>query len=286
MNQSINSSIIPQCLKDATVVPIFKGGDKTLAKNYRPVSLTSHIIKIMERVITENLIDFLEQNFCISDVQHGFRSRHSTMSELLNHYHHIVNALDNNDYIDVVMLDYSKAFDKVSHPLLLKKLRNIGINGKLGAWIGHFLLKRRQRVKVNGILSDIIEVMSGVPQGSILGPLLFLIYINNLYSVVKNSNVSIYADDTKLSKHVSNYSDHTDLQLDLNAVYDWSKNNCMSFNTEKLELIRFTSCHSTIMQFSYKSPTGNDITEVETSKDLGIFFLIMTAVSNFISLKK
>ena len=132
MNSSMESGEIPQCLKDATVVPIYKGGDMSHAKNYRPVSLTSHIIKIMERVITEHLIiQYFEENCCISDVQHGFRSKHSTVSELLNHYYNIVQALDNDDYIDVIMLDYSKAFDKVSHPLLLKKLKLLGIEGSL-----------------------------------------------------------------------------------------------------------------------------------------------------------
>ena len=269
MNKSLQDSCIPQILKDGIVTPIFKEGDKYVPKNYRPISLTCHIMKIMERVICKSISEYVEHDSLISNHQHGFRSKRSTVSELLTHHSNIVNALDDGKGFDVLMLDYSKAFDTVSHTLLLNKLKHIGINGLLGKWICHFLLGRRQRVKVGSALSDWVNVLSGVPQGSILGPLLFILFINDIYATVSESNISSYADDTKMSRCISTPADCNSLQSDLNKVVDWSTRNLMKFNESKLELLRF---QGTERSYEYVLPNGRAITEVNSSKDLGIYF--------------
>ena len=173
MQSSFNSSTIPQSLKDAFVIPIPKGGSKSAPSNYRPVSLTSHIIKLIERIIFEDIVSYFQEINYLNDKQHGFRKGFSTMSELLTHYNEIVNSLKSGHPYPSIMLDYSKAFDQVHHSLLLSKIKAVGINGLIGRWLANFLLGRRQCVKIGSLLSDYIDVLSGVPQATILVPLFF-----------------------------------------------------------------------------------------------------------------
>ena len=143
--------------------------------NYRPISLTSHVIKIFERVIRKNLVQYLEDNNLLSNKQHGFRKGRSCLTQLLKHFDKILNNYLNNSETDVIYLDYAKAFDNVDHQILLKKLHHYSIGGKVYEWIKQFLLERTQTVVVDGFHSFIALVISGVPQGTILGPILFLI---------------------------------------------------------------------------------------------------------------
>ena len=185
------------------ITPVFKKGDKAKAENYRPISLTSHIIKIFERIIRKDLIKYLESNNLITDAQHGFRSGRSCFTQLLDHMENILKSLQENNEVDVIYLDYAKAFDKVDHEILLAKLRRLGVKGKLLKWIKNFLSENRfQTVLMNGKRSFLASVLSGVPQGSVLGPLLFLVYINDLVSNIKQSKVSSFADDTKISRTI------------------------------------------------------------------------------------
>ena len=273
MNDSFQTSEIPSQLIESIIAPIFKGGDRTTAKNYRPVALTSHITKIMERIIKDVIVQHLEDNCVINENQHGFQTGRSTISELLKHYDNIIDAMDSGGDLDVIMLDFSKAFDKVHYSLLLNKLKDVGISGNLGVWIGKFLLDRKQQVKVNGSLSELISVLSGVPQGSILGPLLFIIFINDIYDRSKHSKISSYADDTKMSKKVRSEADKQLLQQDLDNIYDWTNENMMKFNSDKLEYISFTS---SVPDSDYVSPyctsEGSLIKPVNSTKDLGIVF--------------
>ena len=274
MQSSFQSSCIPQSLKDAYVIPIPKGGNKSDPSNYRPVSLTSHIIKLMERIIFEDIVSYLEEIDYLNDKQHGFRKGFSTMSELLTHYNEIVNSLESGHPYPCIMLDYSKAFDRVHHSLLLNKVKGIGINGLLGCWLANFLLGRRQCVKVGSLFSDYIDVLSGVPQGTILGPLLFLVFINDIDSDIENSRVSCYADDTKIAKSVSCLSNCQMLQEDLKRICRWNGQNLMSFNKDKLEVLVFSikNVAPEIVNHEYITGDGVSIKHVTTSKDLGVLF--------------
>ncbi|KAK3888733.1 hypothetical protein Pcinc_007208 [Petrolisthes cinctipes] len=163
---SIDTGIIPQQLKTAKIIPVYKGGSKGEAKNYRPIALTSHIIKIMEKIIVRNMSIYLEEKNILNNYQHGFRVGRSCLSQLLSHHEKIINGLENKKNIDAIYLDFAKAFDKVDHGILLHKLRDFGISGKLGKWLHCFLVNRQQSVAVSGVVSKPSIVTSGVPQGT------------------------------------------------------------------------------------------------------------------------
>jgi len=197
----IEQGITPALLKQSHIVPIFKSGHQGLAVNYRPISLTSHIVKILEKVVRNQISRFLESNKLYNPHQHGFRQGHSCLSQLLEHYDQIIEYLQQGLNVDTIYLDFSKAFNKVDHGILLDKLEIIGIKGKIKDWIASFLTDRYQRVTVNGFLSDPMHVKSGVPQGSVIGPLLFLILISDIdHNIV--SHTSSFADDTRLMKSI------------------------------------------------------------------------------------
>ena len=210
--KSFETGLIPQELKMQYITPVFKKGDKAKAENYRPISLTSHIIKIFERIIRKDLINYLESNNLITDAQHGFRSGRSCFTQLLDHIENILKSLQENNEVDVIYLDYAKAFDKVDHEILLA------------------------------------SVLSGVPQGSVLGPLLFLVYINDLVNNIKQSKVSSFADDTKISRTIKYEVDMQHLQEDLNRVIKWSIENNMDLHEDKFEVISYRINSSSLLR--------------------------------------
>ena len=198
--KSMMTGKVPPALKVQYIAPIFKKGDKTKPANYRPVSLTSHIIKIFERIVRKQMVAFLEDNHLLSGSQHGFRKGRSCLTQLLHHYDNLLCNILEGNVTDVLYLDFSKAFDKVDHEILLRKLHNIGIRGKLFEWIANFLKERRQTVQVDGKCSLFEIVISGVPQGTVLGPLLSILHVNDMDQVVLLVLIGCFADDTRLSK--------------------------------------------------------------------------------------
>lgn len=222
MNILGHLKIDPKDWTSANVVPVYKKGDRHFAGNYRPISLTSIVVKVMERIICKQLTAALEQSAHLSNTQFGFRANHSTVSLLLSAVHDWSLCLELRSSVHCIFLDFAKAFDSVAHEHLLIKLQCIGINGELLQWIRSFLTHRLQGVVVNGTYSDWLSVRSGVPQGSVLGPLLFLLYIDDLHSIVKHSKLKLYADDVALYREIKSEADCQLLQDDLDPICGWA----------------------------------------------------------------
>ena len=266
----LDKGITPAKLKEGHIIPIHKGGHQGLAANYRPVTLTSHIIKVFEKVIRNHLVRFLDENNKHNLNQHGFRAGRSCLSQLLTHYDRILSLLEKGLNVDTVYLDFAKAFDKVDHSLVLKKLSLLGVRGKILQWIKSFLTSRTQRVMVNGYLSEPAPVISGVPQGSVIGPLLFLILIGDIDQDIATSFVSSFADDTRLSRGLSGVTDASALQSDLEKVYQWAIDNNMVFNAKKFEALRYGADDVLKAITSYTSPDGSIIPDKDHLRDLGV----------------
>ena len=266
--KSVEEGTIPELLKKGNISPVHKGGKKIARKNYRPVTLTSHWIKIVEKVIVAKLIKYLEQKRLLNENQHGFRRGRSCLSQLLEHHAEIVHLMCEGGAVDVAYLDFAKAFDKVDHGILIRKLTSLGIGGSVLRWIHEFLTNRKQIVVVEGEKSEEGQVKSGVPQGSVLGPLLFLIHVGDIDENVQHSKVSSFADDTRLLNRIKETNDCKNLQKDLNTVYNWTQENNMFCNEEKFELIRYGK-HPNI-PYVYKTTSGEKIKEEAQVKDLGV----------------
>ena len=266
----LDKGITPSKLKEAHIIPIHKGGHQGVAANYHPIALTSHLIKIFEKVIRNKLVSFLQENNLLNGSQHGFTAGRSCLSQLLDHHNKILNLLEDGMNIDSVYLDFAKAFDKVDHNIVLQKLSSLGVRGKLLLWIKSFLISRTQRVMVNGILSDPSPVISGVPQGSVIGPLLFLVLLSDIDIDTVSSFLSSFADDTRISKGVSNVADASALQTDLEAVYQWAEDNNMTFNHKKFEALRYGIDSILKLTTNYVSPAGTIIDDKEHVRDLGV----------------
>ena len=265
---SIDQGDIPSDLLKQTIIPIFKKDNKSLASNYRPISLTSHLIKVFERVLRDKLIFHLESNDLISNHQHGFRSRRSTLTQLLDHINSILEILERNENADVILLDMAKAFDTVNHQILIHKLEHMKVTGKILTWIKLFLTKRSQTVVVDGHKSYPVHVASGVPQGTVLGPVLFLLYINNITQFVKSSIIKLFADDSKLIASIKTLEDREKILSDLSALTTWTEMNSMRFNEEKFQLLQIGP-HENL---KYPYNTNNiEIKKSEYVKDLGIY---------------
>ena len=272
MKKSLETTKVPQIWKTANITCIHKGGDKSLAVNYRPISLTSIIAKLTERIVRWYLIHFLELNDAFPDSQHGFRPGRSTVSQLLEHYESIIEALEHKFNIDIVMLDYSKAFDKINISILLEKLKKLGIGGQIGRWLGNFLIGRKQCVSVNKKLSDQSEILSGVPQGTILAPVLFLVYIADIGHNITRSYITSYADDSKSSKIIKDHDDVQYLQCDLHKLFRWTSENLMTFNVDKFEVLRIGKNETLKHETKYTTPDGTSLPEKQSVKDLGVRF--------------
>ena len=271
--KSMSTGECPTDWRSANVAPIHKKGDRTDPSNYRPISLTSQVCKIFESIVRAHILEHLETNNILSDQQHGFRERRSCLTNLLEMLEYWTEILDEGDGIDVAYLDFRKAFDLVSHNHLLYKMSKYGIRNQTLNWIKAFLHQRSQRVVVRGSMSEKFEVTSGVPQGSVLGPILFLIFINDLPLGVI-SPLSLFADDSKVfsriisSKNIKDNSEngHTMLQKDLDTITNWAKKWKMEFNVDKCKIMHLGNQN---LKHTY-SMDGTNLTITKEEKDLGV----------------
>jgi hypothetical protein len=245
INQSLSTGIVPNDWLFANVIPVHKGKDKQKAENYRPISLLSIVSKVAERCIYNhvfpNIVNLLNKS------QHGFLKGKSTSTQLVQFLAHLSHTVDCSGQSDIIYTDFSKAFDTVSHTLLIEKLCHVGFSGNLLNWFKSYLLGRYQRVVVDGAASRWIKVTSGVPQGSIIGPLMFLIYINDLPDILKHSNPLLFADDTKIYANVRSVDDCQLIQDDLDALCHWCKIWKLDLNIAKCKVLSVTKSHYPIV---------------------------------------
>uniref|UniRef100_A0A670HWE4 Reverse transcriptase domain-containing protein n=1 Tax=Podarcis muralis TaxID=64176 RepID=A0A670HWE4_PODMU len=256
---------VPADWRRANVVPIFKKGKREDPNNYRPVSLTSIPGKILEQIIKQTVCEHLERNAVITNSQHGFLKNKSCQTNLISFFDRITSLVDEGNAVDVVYLDFSKAFDKVPHDILVKKLVKCGLDYATTQWICNWLTDRTQRVLINGSSSSWRRVTSGVPQGSVLGPVLFNIFINDLDDGLKGILIK-FADDTKLGGVANTPEDRITLQNDLDRLENWAKTNKMNFNREKYKVLHLGKKNE-----RHKYKMGDTWLESSTcEKDLGV----------------
>lgn len=266
-NRSLSDGCFPEVWKDAVIVPIHKAGDKSNVNNYRPISILPVLGKVLESLVCPHLSWHIKQ--AVADQQHGFLRKRSTATNLLTFVDRIISIMSSGMEVDAIYTDFSKAFDKVDHALLIHKLNNIfGIHGSLLNWFSSYLRNRKQRVVVNGFASKEIHPSSGVPQGSHLGPILFVMFIDDIKHCIIHSEFELYADDLKLSKTVQNVEDQVKLQEDLDRISDWCELNHMTLNSNKCshikfsrKFIKFSTCYHI---------NGSVLNRVDEIKDLGI----------------
>ena len=267
-NLSMEQGKVPKMWKEANVTPVHKKRDRSDVNNYRPVSLLSCVGKLQERVIFKHMYNYLQTNSLITPMQSGFRPGDSTVCQLIDVYHIISKALDCKKDVRLVFCDISKAFDRVWHKGLLFKLSKIGINGKLLSWFTSYLSDRRQRVSLQGHSSGWALIRAGVPQGSVLGPLLFLIYINDIVHDVQ-SNIRLFADDTTLYIEVVDALTATNtLNRDLTSISQWANKWLVAFSPEKTTSMLCSLRNRTEIPKLYFDNT--EVSNVENHRHLGI----------------
>ena len=273
INNSICSGIFPDTLKTASVMPIFKSGMKDLADNYRPISILPTISKIYERHIASQLQDYFSTTKIIHKTQSGFRKQHSCQTSLTRLIDTWIKDIDNGNLVGTVFLDLKKAFDLVDHKILLYKLKLYHFSPKSISLFTSYLSKRKQQVKVGNVKSEFMEIKSGVPQGSILGPLLFLIYINNIAYLCPDLNIDLYADDSTLFKsdtELSRVESH--LQSNLNCISEWCTYNNMALHPQKTKCMVIGSKQK-LRGDNHLTLKVNDciLENVNSQKVLGVF---------------
>ncbi|CAM5077630.1 unnamed protein product [Eretmochelys imbricata] len=263
-NESVNSGVVSYDWRIANIVPIFKKGKKSDPGNYRPVSLTCVVCKVLEKILKEKVVKDIEVNGNWDKIQHGFTKGRSCQTNLISFFEKVTDFLDKGNAVDLIYLDFSKAFDTVPHGELLAKLERMGVSMKIERLIRNWLKGRLQRVTLKGELSDLKGVTSGVPQGLVLGPILFNLFITGFGT--KSRNVLIkFADDTKLGGIANTEKDRDVIQEDLDDLVNWSNSNRMKFNSEKCKVMHL----GINKNFCYK--LGMHYLEVtEEEKELGV----------------
>ncbi len=238
-NSSLSTSKIPDAWKKANITPVPKPGDKSEPDNYRPISITCCCCKILESLIASYIHKYLDIENILSPAQHGFRPGYSCETQLNGFWADVVNSINSGIQVDAILLDFAKAFDKVSHSRLLTKMHAIGIENQLVNWTKAFLTDRTQRVSVDGVLSGEVCITSGVPQGSVLGPLLFIIFINDLAQKI-DIPLRLFADDCIIYRPIKSVNDVAILQKCLQMIFAWCIENGMVLNIKKCLCITFS----------------------------------------------
>lgn len=276
-NTSLTTGVVPTDWCFSSITVIHKKGSKADVSNYRPISLTCIASKIMESIIRDKILDYFNLNCLFSNNQFGFISGRSTVLQLLCLLDNWTKALDNGGQIDIIYTDFEKAFDRVPHKRLIYKLKSYGMSDKLVTWIEAFLCDRKQSVVINGKSSSAKSVLSGIPQGSVLGPLLFVIYVNDLPPTCDYAPLFLFADDSKLYKHVLEASDCDLLLHDTQRVLDWCDQWLMKVNVNKCKKLTLYTGNSVSHDFKYgfniPCDNGNvyrEIDSVSHISDLGV----------------
>ena len=266
-NLSLKSGVMPILWKSANITPVHKGNNRDSVENYRSISLLPISAKCLERIVHNAIYSHVSPY--LSEWQHGFVKGRSCETQLVLTHHHWAKALDEGRQVDVAFLDFSKAFDRVSHPVLLQKLCGFGISGSILQWCESYLSQRQQRVVLEGVSSSWSGVSSGVPQGSLLGPLFFVIFISDLPEVVLPGNcIALYADDCKSSRIINSASDQSMFQEDLDNLHRWSLRNVIDFNVRKCKIMRITKKKQPFI--SNYLLDNSVLEEVNEFRDLGI----------------
>ena len=267
-NRSLAEGVFASSLKESNVLPLYKKDDKSLPSNYRPISLLSNIGKLLERIIFKHIYNHLHENHLLYKYQSGFLPNHSTTYQLIDIYHHICQTFDNDQFSCMVFCDVSKAFDRVWHKGLIFKLKQYGISGSLLNCVTDYLTNRTQRVVIRSCVSSSLSINAGVPQGSVLGPLLFLIYVNDIADSLL-SLTRLFADDSSLFCSASSIQDLEGIiNHDLKILSAWSKQWLINFNPLKTEALLFTLKryeHLPIIEFD-----GIPVSFVSDHKHLGL----------------
>lgn len=270
-NISLQTGIFPEKLKQAKVTPIHKADDKRLINNYRPISVLPLFSKVLEKLMYSRLITFIEKHKILTDNQYGFREKHSTYMALINMVDQISDEMDKKKFSIGIFLDLSKAFDTIDHQILLQKLEIYGVRGITLKWFTSYLTNRKQCVSVNNEYSTNAIITCGVPQGSILGPLLFLLYINDLVNCSKLLKFIMFADDTNLFYSHKNLNDLVDIvNQELIRVSLWLKVNKLSLNIKKTHFIIFHFKQKKITSPVLIHIDDNILEQVKTTKFLGV----------------
>ena len=258
---------LPGEWRHANVSVIYKKGKKSVPNNYRPVSLTCIVCKVLESIVRDKIIDHMKKNKLFSEKQFGSICGRSTQLQLLKVLELWTESLDKGLNTDVIYMDFRKAFDTVPHRRLIGKLESYGLTG----WIEAFLSNRTQKVVINGEASDVRPVISGIPQGSVLGPILFVMYINDMPDIV-TSQIFLFADDTKIFREILDESDHTHLQKDLDELQNWSNTWLLKFHPEKCKAMTIGKGEPDRRVYTLENNTGSPLILLnsEEERDLGV----------------
>ena len=268
-SKSMVGKILPIEWKLSVIVAVYKKGDRHLPLNYRPISLTCAACKVLESIIKDSLVEHFNNNNLFHINQYGLMKGRSTSLQLLKLMDIWSEAVDDGNEIDVLYTDFEKAFDKVNHRKLLMKLNMYGVNNNVIEWIGEYLKNRKFQVRVNGEMSELFDVRSGVPQGSVLGPVLFVIYVNDIFELWDGAiDMYLYADDAKIFTVVKSIDDQYLFQQCMNKLIIWCDTWDIKLNIDKYNVIQYN-----FKGFEFEYKIGNcNLLKVDNINDLGVVF--------------